>query len=87
MQVALFKGCTTQEEKDKRRQMVKSSRDFIILLISILKDRHEVIERKGRKEEDYQSDSWVFLQAFRNGKVAELEEIADLLISAIDKDK
>jgi hypothetical protein len=87
MLIPLLKGCHTEEEKEKRKQVIRSSREFIVLLISILKDRYETIERKGRKEEDYQSEGWVFLQAFRNGKIAELEEIVELLLSAIDKDK
>jgi hypothetical protein len=73
-----LKGCNTQEEKKKREELVRNNIAFASLFLSILQDRYETIERKGMKEEDYSSKDWVFLQAFRNGKLAELTELADL---------
>ena len=47
--------------------------------LKILKDRYETIERKGFREEDYKTPDWTHLQAFNNGRLAALHEIADLL--------
>lgn len=75
---AWLKGCTTPEDKKKREELVRNSVQFASLFLSILQDRFETIERKGLREDDYSDSNWVFLQAFRNGKLAELTELADL---------
>lgn len=74
-----FQDCKTQKEKEDRRQLLASSRSFINVLGRILLTRLETVERKGFREEDYADAGWVTLQAFRNGKIAELTEILNLL--------
>jgi hypothetical protein len=73
-----LKGCKDSEEKKKREDLIRNSVQFATLFLSILQDRYETIERKGMREEDYSDQNWVFLQAFRNGKLAELTELAEL---------
>lgn len=73
-----LKGCNTPEEKKAREDLVRNNIAFAGLFLSILRDRYESIDRKGLREEDYGDQNWVFLQAFRNGKLAELTELADL---------
>lgn len=75
---AWLKGCKNPEEKKKREELIRNSVQFASLFLSILQDRFETIERKGFREDDYEDSNWVFLQAFRNGKLAELTELADL---------
>lgn len=76
--VAWLKGCKTPEDKKQREELIRNSVQFATLFLSLLQDRFETIERKGFREEDYGESNWVFLQAFRNGKMAELTELADL---------
>lgn len=46
--------------------------------LRILRARYETIERKGLTEEDYKTSDWTHLQAFNNGRLSILREIADL---------
>lgn len=73
-----YRGCKTEEEKAQRELLVRNSTAFATLLLGMLEDRYNAIDRKGFREEDYGDSNWVFLQAFRNGKLAELTEISDL---------
>ena len=73
-----YRGCTTPEEKEARDFLVRNNTLLFTLFLSILRAKAETIEKKGYKEEDYEDSNWVFLQAFRNGKMAQLDEIAEL---------
>jgi hypothetical protein len=46
--------------------------------LKILRAKYETIERKGLSEEDYRTTDWTHLQAFNNGRLSILREIADL---------
>jgi hypothetical protein len=74
-----LQGCRTPEEKEARKLMLYGSRSSLLLLLKILGDRYDTIEKKGLREEDYADTGWITLQAFRNGRIAELTELADLL--------
>lgn len=76
--IAWYKGCTTPKEKAEREALVRNSVAFSNLLLSILADKFDLVEKKGYKEEDYASTGWMTLQAFRNGKLAQLNEIGEL---------
>lgn len=71
-------GCTTPEEKAERETLVRNSTQFATILCQIMYRKAEVIERKGLKEEDYKDTAWMTLQAFRNGKLAQLEELVEV---------
>lgn len=73
-----YTGCTTPEQKEARELLVRNSVEFSKLLMLILSRRAEVVERKGLKEEDYHDTSWMTLQAFRNGRLAEMTDLANL---------
>jgi hypothetical protein len=73
-----YTGCTTDEEKKAREILVRNSVQFSTLLMQILARKADGIERKGMNEEDYADTSWMTLQAFRNGKLAQLTELAEL---------
>lgn len=74
-----LRGCKTPEERAARVDYVKRQKPFLDLLKEILLDRLEMVERKGLREEDYLDSNWVFLQAFRNGKVSELKELLEIM--------
>lgn len=76
--LAWLKGCQSPEDKASREQLIRNSVQFSTLLMAVLGDKYNQIERKGLREEDYSDTSWMTLQAFRNGKMAMLEEILDL---------
>jgi hypothetical protein len=73
-----YVGCTTKEEKEARETLVRNSNQFASLFLHILQRRADIVERKGLKEEDYHDTSWITLQAFRNGRLAEMTDLADL---------
>ena len=68
----------TEKEREDFRQVLKNSTLLKNRLLQILAERYDAIERKGFKEEDYAEPGWETLQAFRNGKLATLKEVADL---------
>ena len=82
-----FHGCDNPEDKKKREELIRGSSRFIELLQFILSRKYETIDRKGMREEDYAETGWVTLQAFRNGKLAMLEEINQLFSNHPDKGK
>lgn len=76
--LAWVSDCKTREEKEARESLIRNSTAFATVLLRILSDQYETIEKKGLKESDYEDSNWVFLQAFRNGKLAALTELAEL---------
>jgi hypothetical protein len=84
--IAWYKGCRTDEEKRNREEFIRNSTQICSLFLSILQDRYELVERRGFKEEDYAEAGWVTLQAFRNGKLAELNDLGELF-SFLNPDK
>lgn len=80
-----LKGVTTPDQKKEREELIRNSVRISELLLSILADKYSMIEKKGFKEEDYSTAGWQTLQAFRNGKMAALEEIAELFQHIPDK--
>lgn len=76
--IAWYTGCRTQEEKQEREALVRNSTAFAAVLLRILSEHYETIEKKGLRESDYEDTNWVFKQAFRNGKLAALTELAEM---------
>ena len=73
-----FKGLTEQKDKDRLASNLKGTKTTFRLLLSIIKDKYDLVERKGLKEEDYNHEGWDRAQAFRNGKLSAYLEIAEL---------
>ena len=86
LSIAWYRDCVTPDQKKEREELVRNSVRFSELLLAILSDKYHTIEKKGFKEEDYATAGWVHLQAFRNGKLANLDEIAELF-QHLTKDK
>ena len=72
-----FTGLDEQQKADFEL-VLKNNTTLFRQLMRILKDRHDQIERRSYDEETYKTPDWASLEAFRNGKRAELEFIADL---------
>ena len=73
-----FKGLDDQQKADFQTVLLNNTTLFRQLL-KILKERHETIEKRSYDEETYKTPDWASLEAFRNGKRAELEFLADLI--------
>lgn len=67
-------------EKDKAafKQRILSCKDVHEQFLKHLRDKYESIERRGFTEDDYRSMDWTHVQAFNNGRLAVIREIADL---------
>ena len=76
-QLIWFTGMS-EEEKERFLLTLQSSKALRDQLMKVLAHKHETIERKGRQESDYEDSNWVFKQAFNNGRLAMLNEVADL---------
>ena len=75
MKAAWFKGCKTQEEKDKVRQTIMSNRDGLERLQEIL----EPMLKEALPTADYDSPSWAYKQADRIGYNRALTTVLDLI--------
>lgn len=76
--IAWVADCKSAEEKEARENLIRNSTAFATVLLRVLSEQYETIEKKGLRESDYEDSNWVFKQAFRNGKLAALTEIAEL---------
>ena len=76
--MAWYRGCKSPEDKRKREEFILNNQLFARMFLDILRDEYETIDRKGFREEDYEDTNWTFLQAFRNGKLAQINKIAEL---------
>lgn len=75
MKAAWFKGCKTKEEKDKVRQIIMSNRDGLERLQEIL----EPMLKETIPTVDYDSPSWAYKQADRNGYNRALTTVLELI--------
>ncbi len=67
-----------KEEQDKLKQILLANTVQNKQFLKVLRSRWESIERKGFTEDDYRTSDWTHLQAFNNGRLSMLKEIADL---------
>lgn len=84
MGVEWFFGCSTEEERSRRREIVLSSYSILKVLKEYLENKKNTL---SMREEDYDVAAWAFLQAHRNGRIDELDRLIKLIGSAIDHDK
>ncbi len=78
MQLVWLQHLKTSKEQEDFKQVLKNSALLRNRLLQILSDKYDAVERKGFKEEDYATSVWETLQAFRNGRLSTLKEVADL---------
>jgi hypothetical protein len=79
MKSSWFLGAATDEEKQKRRQIVLGSTDLMQLLEELLKRKLESKHQAALLKTDYDSPSWALLQADSVGERRALAEIIDML--------
>lgn len=85
MQTIWLTGLTEDQAK-AFKDVLKNNQTLIQQVLKILSNKAEAVERKGYKEEDYDLPDWYIRQAFRNGKLAAYQEIAEMFLS-INKEK
>ncbi len=68
-----------ESQKAEFVKTLQNNQTLFTQMLKILKAQYDTIERKGFKEEEYDSPNWVFKQAFHNGKLAAYREIAELI--------
>ena len=79
LKVEWYTGCTTDDERKAREQLVLNSRRLLEVMTKIIEARVNSVERTGLKEEDYSDPELLPRMAFRNGKVSELLSLHALL--------
>lgn len=72
-----YKDCKTDEERNKRLALLKSSRVFSQLLLDLLEER--VLKNERPNFTEYDSPAWMYKLAHRNGQLEELEYLRQLL--------
>lgn len=77
MQVQWTQGMTPEEAEEFKAILLNNTR-FTRQFLRILSSKFDSIERKGFREEDYQNTDWVHLQAFNNGRLSAIKEIAEM---------
>lgn len=68
----------TEEEKARGLQTLQASAALKEMLMKVLQAKYETIEKKGLLEAEYDDANWVFKQAFNNGRLSMIKEVADL---------
>lgn len=71
------KDCKTEEEKQARILLLKSSKVFSELILKLLAERSTHAGRITVKE--YDTPAWQYKLAHRNGQLEELEYLTQLL--------
>lgn len=78
MKAAWTAGLTLNQAAEFKKR-VEAAKDVLSRLTQLASVELDAIERKGLREDDYQSMDWTHVQAFRNGKIAQLRWLQDLL--------
>lgn len=76
MQVKWFSGCKTEAERTKRAQIVKESEIILDILAKIC--YNITSEQEKIAVGDYESPSWAYKQADRNGYLRAYQEITKM---------
>lgn len=70
-----FQDCKTQEDRERREQLLRVSGAFAEVLIKLLEPRQD----RTNKFQDYDTPAWQYKLAHRNGQQEELDFILKLL--------
>ena len=66
------------KEKHEIEQFVLNNTRSNRMMLQILSELYDNVERKGDKEDDYKEAGILALIAFRNGQMSMLKQLADL---------
>lgn len=76
MQVKWFKGIKTEEDREKRKQLLLNCQEALDILMKICYNIN--VEEQKSSKADYDSASWSHRQAHLNGRREAFEEIITL---------
>lgn len=79
MRTEWTRDCPDDATKQERRDMVKSARPTLDVLRKILRTKLEEQEAAAFATSAYDSPSWPYLQADKNGRMALLKDLIDLV--------
>lgn len=69
----------TKEDKENLENIIRNDTQVLGVLEGILQDRLATLETSETKLEDYDTASWSFKQAHRNGAKSEIHSLLKLL--------
>lgn len=78
LSVQWLKGVTNPKEQEKLEAAIRHSTTALGRLKELLEEQLRELEKDGSKQ-DYETASWAFLQAHRNGEKAKTRELIALL--------
>lgn len=81
--VEWYQGCKDNQEREDRLRLILAARPALEVLLNIL-DRHAEAADSPR-ESDYESPSWQYKLAHRNGRLEEIQNITALVTSVFNK--
>ena len=79
MKARLTKDCKTQEEKKKRREYLLEHKFIFDLLINLLQEDVDRLEKKRISDTRYEEPNWVYQQADMNGEIRSKQDMIKLL--------
>jgi hypothetical protein len=72
-----FRKISNQEDKKATEQAIRQAGGVLEILKDLLETRLRSISKTN--EDDYDSPSWAYLQAHKNGRIQDLEYVIRLL--------
>ena len=66
------------KDAEEFKAILRNNTRFTNQFLKILSSKFETIERKGFREDDYKDAGWMAVQAFNNGRLSTLKEIAEM---------
>ena len=79
MKLVWTKHLKTQEEKEQFQKLLLGNKQILKVLKKILDEKDLSLERSENTLESYNTPSWAFKQAHKNGYRSCLEAIKDLI--------
>lgn len=76
-----FKGCTTNEEKERRADTIRNGRPTLSILEEVLNERVKELTAGLLDEEKFSGKEWALMQARLVGRVKGLTDVLDLIKS------
>lgn len=80
-----LQGCKDSQEREERYKLVLAARPALEILLNILDRHYEAAD--SPRESDYDSPSWQYKLAHRNGRLEEIKNITALVTSVFNKRK
>lgn len=82
MSVQWLHGCSTEQERKDRKSLILGATPALEVLLNLVEQSRA--EAEAVREADYQDAAWAYKQAHLNGRLEELDKLANLIRSALD---